>query len=326
MQHMSDMHIVLPSKPKVVKEEGTTGVFEIDALNPGYGQTLGSSLRRIILSSLPGAAVTTVKIDGASHEFSTIDGIKEDVITILLHLKLVRFKLTTDEPQTVTISMKGAGVITADDIELSGQVEVLNPEQYICELTDKSAKLNVEIGVSRGLGFVCKEDLQKEKMDIGTIALDATFSPIRRVSYDVSDMRVGDKTNYNRLRISIETDGSLTPREALLSSIKIMINQLKAIAEIKEDEPEQIVAPTISEESEEDEGASEEMAETLKTRIDTLDISTRTLNALQVANIRTVGGIARKRKEDLLDIEGIGEKGIQEIKKALGNFGITLKE
>ena len=324
---MSDMHIVLPSKPKVVKEEGNNGVFEIDALNPGYGQTLGSSLRRIILSSLQGAAVTTVKIDGASHEFSTLDGVKEDVITILLHLKLVRFKLTTDEPQTVTISVKGANVVTAADIEVSGQVEVLNPEQYICELTDKNAKINIEIGVSRGLGFVSKEDLHKDKMDIGTIALDAAFSPIRRVSYDVSDMRVGDRTNFNRLRISIETDGSITPREALLSSIKIMINQLKSIADIKEDEPEEIAAPVAeTAEVEENEESNEEMAETLKTRIDTLDISTRTLNALQTANIRTVGGIARKRKEDLLDIEGIGEKGIQEIKKALGNFNITLKE
>jgi DNA-directed RNA polymerase subunit alpha len=326
MQHMSDMHIVLPSKPKVVKEEGNTGVFEIDALNPGYGQTLGSSIRRIILSSLPGAAVTTVKIDGASHEFSTIDGIKEDVITVLLHLKLVRFKLTTDEPQVVSISVKGSNVVTAADIQVSGQVEILNPEQYICELTDKSAKLNAEIGVSRGLGFVSKEDLHKDKMDIGTIALDATFSPIRRVSYEVSDMRVGDRTNFNRLRISIETDGSISPREALISSIKTMISQLKSIAEIKEDDPEPVIVSSKDEEAEANEEGGEEMAETLKTRIDTLDISTRTLNALQASNIRTVGGIARKRKEDLLDIEGIGEKGIQEIKKALGNFGITLKE
>ncbi len=323
---MSDMHIVLPSKPKVVKEEGMTGIFEIDALNPGYGQTLGSSLRRIILSSLPGAAVTTVKIDGASHEFSTLDGVKEDVITILLHLKLVRFKLTTDEPQIVSISTKGVGVITGANIQVSGQVEILNPEQYICELTDKSAKLNIELGISRGLGFVSKEDLHKDKMDIGTIALDATFSPIRRVSYEVSDMRVGDRTNFNRLRISIETDGSISPREALLSSIKTMISQLKSIAEIKEDEPEIVVAEASKDEDDSSEEGSEEIAETLKTRIDTLDISTRTLNALQTANIRTVGGIARKRKEDLLDIEGIGEKGIQEIKKALSNFNITLKE
>lgn len=323
---MSDMHIVLPSKPKVVKEEGNTGVFEIDALNPGYGQTLGSSLRRVILSSLQGAAVTTVKIDGASHEFSTMDGIKEDVITILLHLKLVRFKLTTDEPQIVSISVKGNKIVTAADIELTGQVEVLNPEQYICELTEKSAKLNIELGISRGLGFVSKEDLHKDKMDIGTIALDATFSPIRRVSYEVSDMRVGDRTNFNRLRISIETDGSISPREALLSAIKIMISQLKSIGEIKEDEPEVVAPAMIDDEAAQNEEGGEEMAETLKTRIDTLDISTRSLNALQAANIRTVGGIARKRKGDLLDIEGIGEKGIQEIKKALGNFGITLKE
>ncbi len=324
---MSLTHIVLPSKPKVVTEEGNRGVYEIDALYPGYGHTLGNSLRRIILSSLSGSAVTTVKIEGANHEFSTIDGIKEDVITILLHLKLVRFKLTTDEPQKVTIKVKGAKVVTAADIEVGGQVEVMNPEQYICELTDKSAKFEVEMTVSHGLGFVSKEELQKAKMDVGSIAVDAIFSPIRRVSYDVENMRVGDKTNFNRLRVSIETDGSISPREALLNSIKIMINQLKAVADIKEDEPE----PVVEKESEaasstKGDKEGDEMSDVLKTRIDTLDFSTRTLNALQAANIRTVGGVARKRKEDLLEIEGIGEKGIQEIKKALGNYGITLKE
>lgn len=324
---MSDMHIVLPSKPKVVSEEGDRGVYEIDALYPGYGHTLGNSLRRIILSSLPGAALTTVKIDGVNHEFSTVDGIKEDVITLLLHLKLVRFKMTTDEPQVISLSAKGPKTVTAKDLKLSGQVEVMNPDQYICELTSKNGTLDMELHISRGLGFVSKDEFQKTKMDVGMIAVDAIFSPIRRVTYDVENMRVGDKTNFNRLRISIETDGSISPREALLSSIKIMVNQLKAVADIKEDEPV-VMAEVSSSTSDKDRDDSnkDEMTDTMKTRIDTLDISTRTLNALQGANIRTVGGIARKRKEDLLEIEGIGEKGIQEIKKALGNFGITLKE
>lgn len=328
MQTMSLMHIVLPSKPKVVTEEGNRGTYEIDALYPGYGHTLGNSLRRIILSSLSGAAITTVKINGVSHEFSTLDGVKEDVITILLHLKLVRFKLTTDEPQKVSISVKGLNTVTAKDIETSGQVEVLNPEQYLCELTDKNAKFEVEMTVSKGLGFVSKEELQKAKMDVGTIAVDAIFSPIRRVSYDVENMRVGDKTNFNRLRVTIETDGSLSPREALLGSIRIMVDQLKAVADIKEDEPEPVATATATENtsSDSDDDSKDDISDVLKTRIDTLDFSTRTLNALQAANIRTIGGIARKRKEDLLEIEGIGEKGIQEIKKALGNYGITLKE
>ena len=326
---MPEYKIIMPSKPRVVEENGNKGVFEIDGLYPGYGHTLGNSLRRIILSSLPGASVTSIKIDGVSHEFQTMDGIKEDVIVMILNLKKTRFKMISDEPQTVTLSIKGPKEILAGDIKTGGQVEILNPELHIAEVTGK-VNLNIEMKIEKGLGFIAKEAFQKEKVDVGTIAVDAIFTPIRRVAYEVENMRVGDKTNHNRLRISIETDGTLTPREALSHSIEIMINQLKAIVDFKEPEEEIKVSKKASKEEEEGEEKSEkkgeDFADVLKTRTDSLDLSTRTLNALTSANIRTLGGLARKKREDLLEVEGIGEKGITEIKKVLNKFGLNLKE
>lgn len=328
---MPEYKIIMPSKPRVVLEEGNKGVFEIDGLYPGYGHTLGNSLRRIILSSLPGASITSIKIEGISHEFQAVDGIKEDVIIIILNLKKIRFKMLSDEPQTVNLSIKGPKVVTASDIKTSGQVEILNGDSYIAEVTGK-VNLNIEMKIEKGLGFISKEVMQKEKVDIGTIAVDAIFTPIRRVSYEVENMRVGDKTNHNRLRISIETDGTLTPREALSQSIEIMINQLKAVVDFKE--PEEEVKPEKKsskedkkgEDKEGDDKKGDDFTDVLKTRTDTLDLSTRTLNALTAANIRTLGGLARKKREDLLEVEGIGEKGITEIKKVLGKFGLNLKE
>ena len=320
---MSDYKIILPSKPRIVLEEGTKGVYEIDGLYPGYGHTLGNSLRRIILSSLPGAAITLVKIDGVSHEFSVMDGVKEDVITILLNLKKVRFKVSSDEPQIISLSIKGPKSVTAGDIKAGGQVEVLNPELHIAEITAK-VSLDIEMTVEKGLGFVPKDTHQKSKVDVGTIALDAIFSPVRRVHYEVENMRVGDKTNHNRLRIGIETDGTIDPREALEQSISIMIEQLQAVVDFK---PTHVPSETASSPEVSDEKDSkEDMSDAMKTRIDTLDLSTRTMNALQAANIRTVGGIARKKVEDLLEVEGIGDKGIEEIKDVLKNFGISLKD
>lgn len=324
---MSDLNIILPSKLSIVSEVGTKGVYEIDGLYPGYGHTLGNSLRRIILSSLTGAAITSLKIDGVDHEFSVIDGVKEDVITILLHLKQVRFRLNTDEPQTVKLQVKGPKQITASDIETTGQVEILNGDLYIAEVTGKNA-LSIEMTVEKGLGFMSKEMHQKNKNEVGVISVDAIFTPIRRVAYEVENMRVGDKTNHNRLRMTIETDGTLSPREALEKAITIMVEQLQAIVGFtishrvigKEKDQEEKI-----DKKEEDKEESNEFTDILKTRIDTLDLSTRTLNALTGANIRTIGGVARKKKEDLLEIEGIGDKGIQEIKKVLGGYGITLK-
>lgn len=326
---MHEYSIILPTKPRAVKDEPTKGIFEIDNLYPGYGHTLGNSLRRIILSSLPGAAITSIKIDGVQHEFSTIEGIREDVITIILHLKQLRFKLHSSEAEEITLSVKGAKVVTAADIKSSSQVEVLNKDLYIAEITDKSSSLDITMRIERGLGFVTKEEHQRSKVEIGTIAVDAVFTPIRRVSYEVENMRVGDNTNHNRLRIVIETDGSVTPKEALNRSVRIMIEQLDAMLEhevrnIPKDDDE--VSETKDETENKPASQEGEFTDILKTRIDTLGLSARILSALQNANIRTIGGVARKRKEDLLDIDGIGEKGINEIKDILSNFGINLKE
>jgi len=321
---MTDNSIALPSKPRIVKEEDFTGIYEIDGLYPGYGHTLGNSLRRIILSSLPGAAVTSIKIDGVAHEFSTIKGVKEDVISILLNLRKVRLKMLTDEPQMLTLSAKGAGAITAGDITAPGQVEILNPDQYLFEVTDKNTTVDMEINVERGLGYVPKEVHQKEKVDIGTIALDAAFTPIRRAHYEVENMRVGDRTDFNRLRLFIETDGTLTSKEALERAIEIMITQLKAVVGFKEETLESNAeTPLMSEMGESD---REPDVDFLKTRIESLDLSPRTINALTNANIRTVGGLVRKREADILDIEGLGQKGLTEIKDMLKIEGITLKE
>jgi DNA-directed RNA polymerase subunit alpha len=320
---MSDYHIALPSKPRVVSESERSGIYEIDGLYPGYGYTLGNSLRRIILSSLPGAAVTHVKIPGVSHEFSTIEGVKEDVVTILLNVRKIRFKLLSDEPQTIHVSVKGPKVITAADLKLPGQVEVLNPEQHIADVTGK-ATFEMELRAERGLGYIPKEQHQKERVDIGTIALDAIFSPIRRVNYEVENMRVGDRTDFNRLRLVIETDGTLQPREALERSIETMIHQLKSVVGFKEDEVPDDIMPESRTALREDKSAAVD-AEVLKTRITELNMPQRVEMALDNASIRTVGGLVRKREDDLLAIEGLGQKGLQDIKRALSNMGLTLR-
>ncbi len=323
--NMSEQTIVLPSKPKIVSEEGFIGIYEIDGLYPGYGHTLGNSLRRIILSSLPGAAITQVKIAGIDHEFSTISGVKEDVVMVLLNLKKVRLHMTSNEPQIVKLKIKGAKTVTAADIEAPGQVEIMNPDQYIATLSDKSAEIDMELKVERGMGYLSREVIQKNRMDIGTIALDAIFTPIRRASYEVEQMRVGDRTDFNRLRLTIETDGTISAKEALEKSIEIMINQLKAVVGFKE-EVEETSEESGAEESMASAGKDEPDEEVLKTRVESLPLSARTLNALSGANIRTVGGLARKKERDLSEIDGLGAKGIQEIKKMLGEHGITLKE
>jgi DNA-directed RNA polymerase subunit alpha len=329
-----DYHIALPSKPRIVKEEGTSASFEIDGLFPGYGHTLGNSLRRIILSSLTGTAITSVKIDGVSHEFSTLSGIQEDVITILLHLKRIHFTMIGDEPITISLSAKGEKIVKAKDIKLPGQVTVLNPEQHIATLTAKHSSLDMEMTLENGLGHLPRDAREEEKAEVGNIPLDATFTPIRRANYEVENMRVGDRTDFNRLRIFIETDGTLSPKEALEKSIEIMIRQLKSIIgfkELQEDsfvgtEEKKIEKKNHTEKAHEERRSRQEIdQEVLKTRIDTMKLSSRTMSALEGANVRTVGGLARKREEDILAIEGLGIKGLQEIKRALSEFGITLR-
>ncbi|MEK7609561.1 MAG: DNA-directed RNA polymerase subunit alpha [Patescibacteria group bacterium] len=320
--------LILPSKPRIISEQGANGVYEIDGLYPGYGHTLGNSLRRIILSSLPGAAVTKVKISGVEHEFSTIDGVKEDVINILLALKKLRVHLTTDEPVLLNLKVKGIKQVTAKDIDAPGQVEILNKDLHIASLTEKSSELDIEITVEKGLGYVSKEVIQKERVDIGSITLDAAFTPIRKANYEVENMRVGDRTDFNRLRLMIETDGTITPREALEQSITIMIHQLKAVIGFVEKEEKSKDAEEVSnEKSAGAEGSLKDVdADLLKTRVDSLGFSSRTAKALMNGNVRTLGGLARKKESDIMDIDGLGAKGIQEIKKLLAQYGITLKQ
>ncbi len=321
---MLETNVTLPSKPRVVSEEENRGTFEIDGLYPGYGHTLGNSLRRIILSSLPGAAITQVKIDGVEHEFSALDGVKEDVIVILLNLRRIRLALHSDEPIIITLKKSGLGIVTAGDITVPSQVEILNPDQPICEITNKSTKLEMELRIEKGLGYVPREVHMKEKMEIGAIAMDAVFTPIRRANYEVENMRVGDRTDYNRLRITLETDGTYTAREALEKSIEIMIHQLKAVIGFQEEHAHtapQAAAPVAPEAKKE-----EPDQEVLKTRIETLDLTSRTLQALETASIRTVGGLVRKKKDDILALDGIGPKGLEEIVDMLAGYGLRLEQ
>lgn len=321
---MLETNVALPSKPRVVSEEGFRGIYEIDGLYPGYGHTLGNSLRRIILSSLPGAAITEVKIDGVEHEFSAIDNVKEDVITILLNLKRICLAMHSEESLTMSLKASGAGIITAGDITAPSQIEILNPEQPIAEITAKDGSLDMDITVEHGMGYVPREVHRKDKVEIGTIALDAVFAPIRRVNYEVENMRVGDRTDYNRLRMLIETNGTVSPREALEQSIEIMIHQLKSVVGFQEEKMEE---PSAEDTPEAAQPAGEEIdPDILKTRIETLDFGVRTQNALEEASIRTVGGLVRKKKDDILALDGIGDKGLREIEAVLKGMGVALKE
>ncbi len=310
-----EYHITLPSKPRIVSEEGVQGVYEIDSLYPGYGHTLGNSLRRIILSSLPGAAVTQVKIEGVPHEFATIDGVRETVMEILLNLKRVHFVLHGDESQTISLMVKGAGEITAKDFKIPSQVEIKNPEQHLCDISGK-ASLELEATIERGLGYVSREVLTRDKVDIGTIALDATFTPIRRVNYEVENMRVGDRTDFNRLRILIETNGTIAPREALEQSIETMIHQLKAVIGFQESGASSSIKATEGDTF----GTSAS-----KIKIADLDLSPRVTSALEEAGIKSAAGLARKSATALKELDGIGEKAIGEISEALAGHGLTLK-
>ncbi|OGG76484.1 DNA-directed RNA polymerase subunit alpha [Candidatus Kaiserbacteria bacterium RIFCSPLOWO2_01_FULL_55_19] len=307
-----EYHITLPSKPRIVSEEGLQGVYEIDSLYPGYGHTLGNSLRRIILSSLPGAAVTQVKIEGVPHEFATLEGMRETVMELLLNLKRVHFVLHGDEPQTISLTAKGTKEITAKDFHLPSQVEIKNPDQHIADLSGK-ASIELEATIERGLGYVAREVLTKDKVDIGTIALDATFTPIRRVNYEVDNMRVGDRTDFNRLRILIETNGTIAPRQALEQSIETMIHQLKAVIGFQEREP--------AETSSKSEGSSD----AAKVKIAELNLPPRVTAALEEASIKSAAGLARKTASTLKELDGIGDKAIEEISEALAGYGLTLK-
>ncbi len=226
-----ETNILLPNPPKVIKKGENRAIFEIENCYPGYGMTLGNALRRVLLSSLPGAAIVGVKIKGVNHEFSTIPHVLEDVIQIILNLKQIRFKLYTDEPVKLTLKAKGEKEVKASDIKLTSDVEIVNKDAHIATLTDKKAELEMEIEVEKGLGYVPVEQRKKEKLSVGYIAVDAIFSPIKKVNYEIENMRVGDRTDFNRLKVDIETDGSITPEEAFQKAVNILVDCFKVLIE-----------------------------------------------------------------------------------------------
>ncbi len=318
------MEITLPKQPKVTKKENNHAVIEIEELYPGYGMTLGNAIRRVLLSSLPGAAVTFVKIEGVSHEFSTVPHVMENVVDILLNIKQLRFKLYSDEPQTITVRVKGEGTVTGKDIKTSDQIEVVNKDLVIATLTDKKADFEMEIIVEKGLGYVPVEERKKEKLAVGLIAVDSIFTPIRKIDYSVEEMRVGDRTDFNKLKVVIETDGSIDPEDAFNDSVDILVGQfskLKKDSEVAVDEEvqDEYEKEEVMEDVEQKEDAG-------KMKVSELDLSARTLSALENSSIKTVAGLIKKSESDILDFEGMGEKGLSEIKKVLKKLDLELKK
>ena len=316
--------ITLPQKPKYSKTGENSGKFEILGCYPGYGTTLGNALRRVLLSSLEGVAITSVKIKGATHEFSAVSGVLEDVVQIILNLKKLRFKMNGDEPIKITLVSKGEGKVTAKDIKCPSDVEVVNKDQLIATITDKKIELEMEMEVNRGLGYIPVEQQIRENKEIGVIAIDAIYTPIRRVNYLVEDMRVGKKTDFNKITLDIETDGSITPQEAFKKSIEILVGQFSALSEMESIEEDKPAKEAKIEEKAEVE--KEEIKDPLKLKIEELKgLSSRTVNVLEENKVEKVKDIAKMTEEELKDLKGMGDKGIKEIKKAIGELGITLK-
>ncbi len=307
--------IPLPSKLKIVQESDTLGIFELEGLYPGYGVTLGNSLRRVLLSSIEGAAITTVKIKGVSHEFSTIDGVLEDVVSILLNLKRVRFRLEGDEPQTAVLEAKGEKEVKAKEFKLPPFLKIANPEQKILTITDPKVSIEIEVKVEKGVGYEPVERRKKDKAVIGEMHLDAIYSPVKRVAFKVENMRVGERTDFDRLILEVETDGTKTPSEVLREGVKILQAQLSTLYSSLEE--------TETKGKEDDKTTEHDQG---KVKIDDLDISEKIKDILKENKIKTVAGLKRKSREDLLALKGLGEKAVAEIEGALSKLGVTLKQ
>ncbi len=324
-------NITLPKTPNLIKSEGNLGVFEINDIYPGYGITLANALRRVILSSLPGAAITAVKIKNVAHEFSTIPNVKEDVVEIILNLKQIHFKFLGDEPIKLNLSVKGEKKVTAHDIVAKGQAEVINPDAHIATLTSKNAELEMEITVEKGMEYITPDAQGKEKKEIGVIFVDAVFSPIRKVGYDVENVRVGQRTDFNKIILEIETDGSITPTEALDSAINILVEQFSAIKIVKASlemisEEKAEVAQIGSDVKNSEKDMSDSVESVLLRSVDDFKFSGRTLSALKENKLKTVGAIMKKSENTLLEMPKMGKVAVKEIKKELSKLGLVLKQ
>ena len=300
---------------RIVKQDRTYGEFEIEGLYPGYGITIGNALRRVLLSSIEGAAVTSFRISNVPHEFSTIPYVLETGIDIMLNLKQLKVKLFSDEPQILRLEAKGEKEVQAKDFYPNPMVEILNPDLHIATLTNKKASLGLQVTIEKGLGYVMAEERKKEKLPIGTIAVDALFSPVTKVNFWVENMRVGERTDYNRLFITIETDGSILPQEALVKAALILEDHFSLLKEKASLESGDNVSSSKKSYS----------VEPKEISIEELNLSNRTKNVLLNNGIKTLAGLLRYREEHLQKIEGLGKKSLEEIKKVLQNLQYTLK-
>lgn len=315
--------IPLPISPKLIKQEGNTGYFEMEGLFPGYGVTVGNALRRVLLSSLEGAAITQVKIKGVLHEFSTLNGVSEDVVIILLNLKKIDFRSFSEEPQVIHLKVKGEKEAKAKDFKLTSEVELANPDQHIATLTKPTAELDIEATVEKGVGYEPLERREREKAEVGVIYIDAIFSPVRRVKMSVENMRVGKRTDFDKLKLEIETNGVLTPQEAWKKASDILQEHVNLVARAFEEPSSEELS--LKSKKDKQEKAVDSFAEEKKIKIQDLDIPERAKNGLLASGVKTVGGLLKKTERDLLELEGMGEKALTDVKKVLKKMKLELK-
>ena len=298
-----------PALANIDEHSATSATFVVEPLHAGYGNTLGNSLRRVLLSSIEGAAIVAFRIEGATHEFTTVSGVKEDVVDIMLNLKNVRLKVHTDQPIELRLEKKGAGVITAGDITTSADVEIVNPEQVIATIDDPKKSVIFDLVVEAGRGYRTIEESIESRLHSDMIALDAVFSPVLRVRYKVDNTRVGQETNLDKLLLTVDTDGSISPRDAFEEASAILVNQYTALAGSTTVE----AAPALGQVAEDD--ASE-----LNTSIEELNLTARTANALVNNDIRTVHDLVTLTEQDLRELKGFGSKALDEVKDKLAEL------
>lgn len=315
LKGMRDFQI--PTKAEVDKETltATYGRFTAEPFERGFGTTVGNSLRRVLLSSLSGAAIVSVKIEGVLHEFSTIPGITEDVTDIILNIKKIRFKLHADKPKTIHLRKKGPGVAKAADLSHDADIEVLTPDLHIATL-DKGATLDTELVIKRGRGYVPAERNKEEGMAIGVIPVDAIYSPVTRVNFLVENARVGRMTDYDKLILEISTDGSISPEDAMSAAALIVRGHLDIFINVKD--MEETIARPASEES------ITEINKNLLRSVNELELSVRAANCLKNANIKTIADLVQKTEADMLRTKNFGKKSLNEIKEILQEMGLSL--
>ena len=309
------MDLLIVQRPQIRDHEisDVRRKFTIEPLEPGFGYTLGNSLRRTLLSSIPGAAITQVNIDGVLHEFSTVDGVTEDVTNIVLNLKGLVLRSDNEEPSTVHLRANGPSEVTGADIQLPAGIEILNPEHHIATLSG-SGTLSMELRVEQGRGYVAAQTAPKEA--IGAIPIDAIFSPVKRVTYEVEPTRVEQMTNYDRLILDVETDGSISPQDALSSAGSTLVELFQLFAGVGEGDRGLILGP---------EPGEDEVSGVLAQPIEDMDLTVRSYNCLKREGVTTVGELVQKSEEDLLEIRNFGQKSIDEVMAKLEEMGLSLK-